>query len=135
MDRKLFLTIVRYNQKFVMSEFIISGVDCISLQQLLYECCNSICTYYSGLSIQGTGWDTSICPLNGGVLNSEVSPQCHNNHEFHISCHQQHHNKGYNVIINYKCVITDIITASHLTSLKYDRISISFPGKGKARFM
>ena len=30
MDRKLFLTIVRYNPKFVMSEFVISGVDCSS---------------------------------------------------------------------------------------------------------
>ena len=26
---------------------------------------------YSRLSIQGTGWDISICPLDRGVLNSE----------------------------------------------------------------
>ena len=29
------------------------------------------CIIYSGLSIQGTGWDDSICPLYGNVLNSE----------------------------------------------------------------
>ena len=39
MDRKLFLTIVRYDPKFVMSEFVISGVDCIYiLHIILYAC-------------------------------------------------------------------------------------------------
>ena len=42
MERKLFLTIVRYNPKFVMSEFVISefvisGVDCICMY--IYSVC------------------------------------------------------------------------------------------------
>ena len=37
MERKLFLTVVRYNPKFVMSEFVISGVDCICMY--IYSVC------------------------------------------------------------------------------------------------
>ena len=44
MDRKLFLTIVRYNPKYVLSEFVISGVDCMCL--CLREATGLICIIY-----------------------------------------------------------------------------------------